>query len=136
MHDSRISTALRQLNDLGPAPGGSRWRWHIATVEDVGRIVLPVPARRALGLRSGNALEIRGRSHRVALILRRSGDDGGGVPMGVDGRGRLSLPAWLRQATAASGSVLVGTCADPVLVVVTPVGVLDGLGSRLVGESR
>jgi hypothetical protein len=47
-------------------------------------------------------------------------------------RGRLYLPVWLQRGDA----VLVGTTMDPLLVVIAPVGVLDGIGDVLVGEQQ
>ena len=72
-----------------------------------------------------------GGCHRVAMVLQR---DGGGAPMVVDGRGRLSVPAWLRQGPGAS--MVVGTRYDAPVVVVAPSTVLDRLGDLLAGSSR
>jgi hypothetical protein len=60
--------------------------------------------------------------------------DGAGAPMVVDGRGRLSLPAWLRRRTG--GFLVVGTDHATAMLVIAPVAVLDGLGGILAGGSR
>jgi hypothetical protein len=66
-----------------------------------------------------------------ALVLR----DGVGAPARMDGRGRLTLPAWLRTACDTGGSVLVAAHRpDAGVVVVSPVRVLDALVGGLVGE--
>jgi hypothetical protein len=137
MHDARTSTALRQLADLGRDPDPPRWHWGIARVEATGRLVLPAEARTALGATNGQPSAVLGGCHRVALVLRSNGAGAGaGAALAVDGRGRLRLPAWLRRASAPSGSLLVGTSQGSPLVVVAPAGVLDGLGDVLAGESR
>jgi hypothetical protein len=52
----------------------------------------------------------------------------------IDVRGRLRLPAWLRLAADATGTVLVGRRTNPGVVVVAGTGVLDGIGDLLIGE--
>jgi hypothetical protein len=131
MHDPRISSALRQLCDPRREPEPPRWRWDIVGLERIGRIRLPVGALVALGAAPGG--ELRGRSGRLALVLRVEGP---GAPISVDGRGRVFLPVWMRYAAAGSGMVLVGACRDEALAVVAPVGVLDGIGDLLVGGLR
>ena len=127
MHPQRTSTALRQLDDLGHEPPPPRWRWAIAKLQLIGRIALPAEAGGALGWSPGAMVEVRGRLSRLALVLRR---DGTGATFRVDGRGRLYLPVWLRRTDA----VLVGTQQDRQLVVIAPVGVLDGIGDLLVRD--
>ena len=131
MHDPRNSTALRQLADLGHQPDRPRWSWAIARLEPTGRLVLPVEARHALGVRAGHRTPLRGICQRVALVVRT---DGSGALMAVDGRGRLLVPTWLRKGTAAA--VVVGTRHDEPIVVVAPTAVLDALGDVLSGERR
>jgi hypothetical protein len=114
MHDPRIPTALRQLTDLGRDDLPSRWSWAIVGRERIGRIRLPAPAIAALDVGAGG--EVRMRSNRLAVIVR---PDGPGAAGTVDGRGRLFVPVWLRQA--GSRALLVGTWADRSLVVVAPV---------------
>lgn len=127
MHPQRTSTALRQLDDLGAEPPPRRWAWAVAKLQPIGRITLPAEAGGALGWSPGVTVEIRGRSSRLALVLRR---DGTGAAFRVDGRGRLYLPVWLRRTDA----VLVGTREDRPLVVIAAVGVLDGIGDLLLGD--
>lgn len=128
MHPHRTSTALRQLDDLGHQTP-DRWRWAVTKLQPIGRIALPPDARQALAWIPGDTVEVHGRFGRLALVLRR---DGAGVALAVDGRGRLYLPVWLRRTDA----LLVGTRADRQLVVVAPVGVLDGIGDLLAGDER
>jgi bifunctional DNA-binding transcriptional regulator/antitoxin component of YhaV-PrlF toxin-antitoxin module len=127
MHDPRFGTALRQLTDLRHEPDLSRWCWDIVRLERIGRICLPAEARAALRVPCGESAEVRGRSSRLALVLRMGHS---GAPVTVDGRGRVFVPVWLRHAGAAAGVLLVGARLDPAVVVVVPVGVLDGIGRR------
>lgn len=59
--------------------------------------------------------------------------EGRGRRITVDRRGRLYVPAWLRQG--ARTWLLVGTQAAASIVVVAPRSLLDGLGDRLLGEA-
>lgn len=131
MPDPRTSTALRQLNDLSHQPDPPRWAWAIARLEPTGPLVLPVEARRALGVRTKERTPVRGVCHRTALVLQA---DVSGAAFVVDGRGRLLVPAWLRTGTLAA--VVVGTRLDPVLVVIAPTRALDTLGDLLAGARR
>jgi hypothetical protein len=83
--------------------------------------------RSVLGWSPGATAEVQGRSSRLARVLRRGG---AGATFSVDGRGRLYLPVWMRWTDA----VLVGTQMDRRLVVIAPVGVLDGIGDLLAGD--
>ena len=130
MRDLRNSTALRQLADLGTDPGPSPWAWAVVRVDPKGRVVLPADARIALGAPPGRQTSVHGICHRVALVL--SPDDAG-AEMGVDTRGRLGLPAWLRRGPATA--MVVGTRGDRPLVVVAPASVLDAVGDLLTGSS-
>ena len=47
----------------------------------------------------------------------------------------MFVPVWLRHA-AASRQLLVGAETDKAMVLVAPVGVLDGIGDLLAGEAR
>jgi bifunctional DNA-binding transcriptional regulator/antitoxin component of YhaV-PrlF toxin-antitoxin module len=131
MHDPRNSTALRQLADLGDDPEPPHWAWAVVRPDPAGRLCLPIEARGTLGVEPGRRHELRGICHRVALVLRA---DGAGAPIVVDGRGRLSLPTWLRRRTG--GSLVVGTDRATAMLVIAPVAVLDGLGGILAGGSR
>jgi hypothetical protein len=131
MPEPRIPTALHQLADLGRENLPSRWSWAIVGLERTGRIRLPAPAITALDVGAGG--EVRMRSNRLVVVVR---PDGPGAAATVDGRGRLFVPVWLRQATFEMPVVLVGTATDSGLVVVAPVGVLDGIGDLLAGDVR
>jgi hypothetical protein len=131
MPDPRIPTALHQLANLDHDELLPRWSWAIVGLERIGRIRLPAPAIAALDVGSGG--EVRMRSNRLALVVGR---DGTGAVATVDGRGRLYLPVWLRQAAADHSTVLVGTAIETRLVVVASVDVLDGIGDRLAGGGR
>jgi len=116
------------LRDLD---GGRRlplWRYWIVAVEQIGRISLPPLARQVLGSEPG----VRVVSHELALVL---GPGDVGAKARIDGRGRLFLPAWLRQATQSSSSVLVAARTDgsPTVVLVAT-GILDDLLDRVGGE--
>jgi hypothetical protein len=128
MHDPRISTALRQLADLGDEPAGPRWSWAIVGLERIGRIRLPGPAMEALAVDGGGVVRVR--STRSALVVR---PEGPGARAMVDGRGRMYVPVWLRHAAAGSRMLLVGAQVERGLVVVAAVGVLDGIGDLLAG---
>lgn len=93
-------------------------------VEGGGRIVLPQHARAVLA-HSPEDPEIRGRCSRVAWLLAKAGT---GAQVAVDDRGRLYLPAWLRQACATGA---VGTLSGDSAVLVASTGLLDGLGDLL-----
>jgi len=107
-----------------------QWRHWIVGVEPIGRITLPADARQELGV---EAL-VKAVSRDLMLVLRRGGV---GASLPVDRRGRLVLPAWLRQMTQSSGSVLVAarSAATPT-VVVSSAGVLDGLLDHIAGEGQ
>jgi hypothetical protein len=96
--------------------------------------MLPVEARRVLGVVAGGGVTVRALCRGVALQLRSGG---AGVALGIDGRGRMVVPVWLRRAAGSPGSVLVATrLGGAPVVLVAPIGVLDGLGDVLVGEGR
>lgn len=63
---NRVSTAMRQLDDLADDTPPPRWDWSIVAVEKTGRISLPCPARAALGLSGASAADRRHRSRRPA----------------------------------------------------------------------
>jgi DNA-binding transcriptional regulator/RsmH inhibitor MraZ len=56
--------------------------------------------------------------------------------MRVDGRGRVTLPAWLRQAGEYGSPVLVAARRpDARVVLVTPAALLDAFVEGLTGEA-
>ena len=71
MHDPRISTALRQLADLGDAPAPPGWSWAVVGLERIGRVRLPAPAIQVLALNAGDV--VWARSTRLALVVARTG---------------------------------------------------------------
>ncbi len=73
MPDSRNSTALRQLTDLGHEPAPSRWSWATARYEPGGRVRLPAVALAAVGFLGGDCLDVWGVCNRVALVVRPDG---------------------------------------------------------------
>jgi DNA-binding transcriptional regulator/RsmH inhibitor MraZ len=118
------------LRELEVEPGPSEWQHWIVAVENIGRISLPVSARRALGT-SGSVQAV---SRDRMLVLHT---DGPGASLPMDQRGRLVLPAWFRGAVRSSGSVLVGVrSTEPPTVVLAPIGILDALMSSVVAEVR
>jgi bifunctional DNA-binding transcriptional regulator/antitoxin component of YhaV-PrlF toxin-antitoxin module len=99
-------------------------------VEVVGRITLPDGARQVLGVDTVVRVVCRD----LMLVLRR---DGVGASVRIDRRGRLSIPAWLRQATQSSGSVLVAARSEATpTVVVAATGILDDLMDHVAAECR
>jgi len=123
-------SALSLLRELDGERRVPQWRHWIVGVEPIGRITLPADARQELGV---EAL-VKAVSRDLMLVLRRGGV---GASLPVDRRGRLVLPAWLRQMTQSSGSVLVAarSAATPT-VVVSSAGVLDGLLDHIAGEGQ
>ena len=136
-----VPTALSVLRNHGGERPVLRWRHWIVAVEPIGRVTLPVEARAVLhadgaadGLGGDAAGDVRALCRDLALVLR---GDGAGASLTVDGRGRLFLPAWLRQATVSSGSVLVAfRCVEQPMVVLRATGVLDALVDGVAGEGR
>lgn len=98
MRDSRTSTALRQLSGLGRDPDPPGWAWAVVTPEHTGRLGLPPPACRALGGGAGAAVRVVGFCQGDALVLRRAG---AGRSVTVDRRGRMYLPAAMRDDDTA-----------------------------------
>jgi DNA-binding transcriptional regulator/RsmH inhibitor MraZ len=102
----------------------------VVGVEASGRVRLPSVARRALGATPGG-MTARAMPRGGILVVRS--DDAAGAALHIDGRGRLSLPAWWRRV-CAGGACAVATRTTGPLVVLAPTGVLDGLADVLVGE--
>lgn len=106
-----------------------KWSFAIVTVERAGRVTLPAAARSAI---EGAKLRL---SSRGEVALLRSG--GGGRPGVVDGRGRVVVPCWLRDAAGPEGRLLVGTGtghdAEPV-VLFAPLKLLWGFADAMVGD--
>jgi bifunctional DNA-binding transcriptional regulator/antitoxin component of YhaV-PrlF toxin-antitoxin module len=118
-------TSLSMLRELDSERRVSQWRYWIVGVESIGRITLPTDARRALDV----GTSVQAVSRELVLVLHRGG---GGVCLLIDRRGRLVLPAWLRPAVDASGSVLVAARAAGLpTVVVVPTTVVDDLVDHL-----
>ncbi len=132
MPDTRTSTALRQLTDLGREPASSRWSWAVRNYEPGGRVRLPADARTAIAFRPGERRAVHGLCQRVGLVI--TADDDGGARLIVDQEGRLMLPAWLRRG--AERSLLIGAFIAASTVVLAPVNVLDAVGDLLIGEPR
>lgn len=123
MTDPRASTALRHLALDDPRPG--RWRWSVLEPEASGRVRLPAPALEVLGERPAVWAQIHGE------VLLLGTDQGPGSRVGVDRRGRLYLPVWLRRP-----AVLVAAIPVEGLVLVADAALLDPVGERLLAEVR
>ena len=109
-------------------PDLARWRHWVVGVDSIGRITLPAEARPVGDPPSACRAVSRDR----ALVLRR---EGFGTPRQLDGRGRLTLPAWLRRLVGPAGAVLVAASVpEASIVVVTPAAVLDAVVDGLAGE--
>jgi hypothetical protein len=122
--------ALWPIHELTPLPTASRWRFAVVAVAPTGRISLPVAARDVLEVTHvGRTVHATGR--RAGLILRL---DGIGRPLAVDGRGRLTLPVWLRHATHGAGTALLAAAIDAPLVLVASTSLLDAVADAMVGE--
>jgi hypothetical protein len=120
----------RLLDDDEGAGGAERWAFAIVRIERTGRVMLPAEARAAIA--GGGSLRVSARGE-VALL--RGG--GGGRPVTVDGRGRMVVPCWLRDATGPDGSLLVGTGTghdDEPVVLFVPPRLLCGFADAMVGE--
>lgn len=122
MTDPRASTALRHL-PLGDAPP-SRLAWSVHSPDPSGRLQLPAAAVELLGTGPAHARVLDG-----VLVLREI--DGPGRRIGIDRRGRLYVPVWLRRPALV-------VVADPAhsVVVIADVGVLDPVGERLLRAVR
>jgi hypothetical protein len=107
----------------------AKWSFAIVTVERAGRVTLPAVARTAI---EGTDLRL---SSRGEVALLRAG--GGGRPGAVDGRGRIVVPCWLRDAAYPEGRLLVGTGtgqdAEPI-VLFAPLRLLWGFADAMVGD--
>jgi hypothetical protein len=121
MTDPRTSTALRSLSLDDPPQG--RWRWAVAEPERSGRVRLPAHAVGVLG----EAPAVWARIHGDALQL--SPEAGRGRRIGIDGRGRLYLPVWLRRP-----AVLVATAPAHGLVLAVDAALIDPVADRLLAE--
>ncbi len=130
---SRVSHAMRQLDELADDDPPSRWEWMVVRVEPGGRLILPGPARNTLGLGDG-AGSVAAVCHPTSLVLGRDASVDR-VRCRVDARGRLRIPVWLRRDDPAT--LLVGTDPTNSVVVVANTRVLDAVGDSLVvGEER
>lgn len=126
MHDPRTSTALRTLADLTGDPPPRRWSWSVGRLDAGGRLCLGRQTATALG--NG---PWRLRWQHLALVVAPGLDDGRIAE--VDDRGRLQVPAWLRQR---GRDVLVGLDAEGPVLLVAPADVLDRFGDVLAGRVR
>jgi len=123
MTDRRASTALTHLRLDDPLP--PRLMWAILSPDPSGRVQLSAAVARALG-----SNVVRARAVDGVLVLGRAAGEGG-RHLGIDRRGRLYVPAWLRRPAL----VAVADPADGV-VVVADVAVLDAVGDRLLQAGR
>ncbi len=130
---NRVSTAMRQLDDLAGNTPPPRWGWSIVTVEKTGRISLPTAARSALGVEDGHGA-FAGICHATSLVLRPGGPESRNT-FRADGRGRLQIPVWLRRHDPPA--LLVGALVDQGVVVIASTSLLDDVGDGLLlGERR
>jgi bifunctional DNA-binding transcriptional regulator/antitoxin component of YhaV-PrlF toxin-antitoxin module len=121
---------LPRLLDDEDVNVAGRWSFAIVTIGHSGRVTLPAEVRALIDGRESLRLSARGE---VALLR----DGGGGRAVAVDGRGRMVVPYWLRDATEPDGSLLVGTGTGndggPV-VLLAPARLLGGFADSMVGE--
>lgn len=128
MHDPRTSPALRTLADLTAAPPQRRWQWSIGRLDGAGRVSIGQSAVDALGPRP-----LTTRWHHLALLVEPADGSPTTRTVLVDGRGRLTVPVWLRRRQP---EVLVGLEVEGPVLLVAPVEVLDRLGDVLAGDIR
>ena len=126
MHDPRTSTALRALADLTGDPPPRRWTWSVGRLDAGGRLCLGRQTVTSLGHEPW-----RLRWQHLALVV--APDLSNGRLAEVDDRGRLQVPAWLRQR---GRDVLVGLDREARMLLVAPVDVLDRFGDVLTGPVR
>jgi bifunctional DNA-binding transcriptional regulator/antitoxin component of YhaV-PrlF toxin-antitoxin module len=119
----------RLFDDDDEVDDGGRWSFAIVTIERAGRVTLPAVVRTAI---EGARLRL---SSRGEVALLRSG--GGGRPAAVDGRGRVVVPCWLRDAADPEGRLLVGIGTghdrEPI-VLFAPLRLLWGFADAMVGD--
>jgi hypothetical protein len=128
MHDPRTSPALRTLADLTAAPPQRRWSWSIGRLDDAGRVSI---GRDAVDALAPGPLTMSW--HHLALLVEPADGSAATAPVVVDGRGRLTVPVWLRRRQP---EVLVGLDTIGPRLLVAPVEVLDRLGDVLAGDFR
>jgi bifunctional DNA-binding transcriptional regulator/antitoxin component of YhaV-PrlF toxin-antitoxin module len=124
---SRIP-ALSLLRGLSTAAPEARWRYWVVAVDSIGRVTLPSEARPA----GGQSALLLVTSRERALVIRRTGI---GSRRHLDGRGRLTLPEWLRRFVGLNGSVLVAASVpDASTVAIAATSSLDSVLGELAGE--
>lgn len=117
-------------DDEDRVEGTGRWSFAVVTLEPSGRLTLPAAARAAVDDRSSLRASTRGE----VVVLRC---DSPGRPVAVDGRGRLVVPRWLRDAAGPDGALLVGVRPghdDGPVVLLAPTRLLAAAADVLVGE--
>lgn len=122
MTDPRISAALRHLPLDAPPPNGLVWS--VVSPDPTGRVQLPAAVADLLGTGPARARVIDG-----VLVLGEL--EGPGPCIGIDRRGRLYLPVWLRRP-----ALVVVADAGRGVVVLADVAVLDAVGERLLQGVR
>jgi hypothetical protein len=127
MHDPRTSPALRTLAQLTGDPPQRRWDWSLSRLDDAGRLSLGRAITDVVGFGPFGL-----RWHHLALFVEPD-PPVGPQPAALDARGRLLVPAWLRDR---GRHVLVGLDAFAPRLLLAPVAVLDGLGDVLAGGIR
>ena len=117
MTDPRTSTALRHLPLDDPPP--NRLVWSVVSPDPSGRVQFPAEVVDLLGTGPRHARVVDG-----VLVLDHV--EGPGRHIGIDKRGRLYVPVWLRRPAL----VVVADPGDGV-VVLADVAVLYAVGERL-----
>jgi len=122
MTDPRTSTALRHLPLDGSPP--SSLVWSVVSPDPSGRVQLPPAVVDVLGTGRVHARVMDG-----GLVLGVA--EGPGRRIGIDRRGRLYVPVWLRRPALM-------VVADPGLgvVVLADVVVFDAVAERLLRADR
>lgn len=118
----------RFLDDV--TDGAERWSFAVVALERAGRVRLPPAARAAVG----ECASLRASTRGDVVVLRGGG---AGRPVMIDGRGRLVVPCWLRDAAGPAASLLIGTRTEPddePIVLLAPPRLLAGFADALMGE--
>lgn len=120
----------RFLDDDEGTDASGHWSFAIVALERDGRVALPPSARAVVAAWASPRALTRGE-----FVLLRPGD--AGRPVRIDGRGRLVVPYWLRDAAGPAASLFVGTRREPddkPIVLLAPPRLLAGFADALVEE--
>jgi DNA-binding transcriptional regulator/RsmH inhibitor MraZ len=119
----------RLFDDVEPSVP-ERWSFAVVTVEPSGRVTLPTGVRD----RFAQSAVVRAAAAAEVVVLSTTG---AGRRVRVDGRGRVVVPCWLRDAIGPSGALVIGACRGDgcdAMVLLAPARLLCRWADALVGE--